>query len=152
MQLAGQSGEPDQKSSPSVRTAQSDSLFEASGTILTGIVFSAIAATMTALKTGQTLVWIFVPLLILAGAVRVFDLRQYQTRTLTAKEAARWQKRYLIGAMIQAAVIGLWCFTALLSSDDAVVHLICVSVTTGIVAGAAGRAYGRQSIFRLQAV
>ena len=152
MQLADQSGEPDQKSSPSVRAAQSDSLFEASGTILTGIVFSAIAATMTALKTGQTLVWIFVPLLILAGAVRVFDLRQYQTRTLTAKEAARWQKRYLIGAMIQAAVIGLWCFTALLSSDDAVVHLICVSVTTGIVAGAAGRAYGRQSIFRLQAV
>jgi diguanylate cyclase (GGDEF)-like protein len=152
MQLADQSEEPDPKSSPLVRTAESDSLFEASGTILTGIVFSAIAATMTALKTGQTLVWVFVPLLILAGAVRVFDLRQYQTRTLTAKEAARWQKRYLIGALIQAAVIGLWCFTALVSSDDAVVHLICVSVTTGIVAGAAGRAYGRQSIFRLQAV
>jgi diguanylate cyclase (GGDEF)-like protein len=152
MQVAGQSGELDQKFSPSIRAAQSDSLFEASGTILTGIVFSAIAATLTALKTGQTLVWAFVPLLILAGVVRVFDLRLYQTRTLTAKEAARWQKRYQIGAMIQAAVIGLWCFTALLSSDDAVVHMICVSVTTGIVAGAAGRAYGRQSIFRLQAV
>jgi diguanylate cyclase (GGDEF)-like protein len=152
MQVAGQSGELDQKFSPSIRAAQSDSLFEASGTILTGIVFSAIAATLTALKTGQTLVWAFVPLLILAGVVRVFDLRLYQTRTLSAKEAARWQKRYQIGAMIQAAVIGLWCFTALLSSDDAVVHMICVSVTTGIVAGAAGRAYGRQSIFRLQAV
>ena len=154
MQLANQRELPEQETPPSIDEAQSDSLFEASGTVLTGIVFSAIAATLTALKTGQTLVWAFVPLLILAGAVRAFDLRQYQTRksTLTAEGAARWQKRYQIGAMIQAAVIGLWCSAALLSSDDAVVHMICVSVTTGIVAGAAGRAYGRQSIFRLQAV
>src|SRR6185369_10759348 len=38
----------------------------------------------------------------------------------------------------------------LLSSDDAVAHMICLSVTTGIVAGGAGRAYGRQWIFQLQ--
>jgi diguanylate cyclase (GGDEF)-like protein len=154
MQLANQREVPEQETPPSIRAALSDSLFEASGTVLTGIVFSAIAAAMTALKTGQTLIWAFVPLLILAGAVRAFDLQRYHARksTLTAEEAARWQKRYQIGAMIQAAVIGLWCSTTLLSSDDAVVHMICVSVTTGIVAGAAGRAYGRQSIFRLQAV
>src|SRR5664279_3305099 len=155
MQLVDQKKRSSQEQpEPMLYSAQSDSLFEASGTVLTGIVFSAIAATMTALKTGQPLVWAFVPLLSLAGVVRAFDLQQYQTRksTLTAEEAARWQKRYQIGAMIQAAVIGLWCSAALLSTDDAVVHMICVSVTTGIVAGAAGRAYGRQSIFRLQAV
>ncbi|HKS20996.1 MAG TPA: diguanylate cyclase, partial [Bradyrhizobium sp.] len=153
MQLANQRELPEQETPPSIRAALIDSLFEASGTVLTGIVFSAVAATMTALKTGQTLAWAFVPLLILAGAARAFDLRRYQARksTLTAEEAARWQKRYQIGAMIQAAVIGLWCSTTLLSSDDAVVHMICLSVTTGIVAGAAGRAYGRQAIFRLQA-
>jgi diguanylate cyclase (GGDEF)-like protein len=156
MQLAKQRELPQQEKppSPSISAAQSDSLFEASGTVLTGIVFSAIAAAMTALKTGQNLIWAFVPLLILAGVVRAFDLQRYHARksTLIAEEAARWQKRYQIGAMIQAAVIGLWCATAVLSSDDAVVHMICVSVTTGIVAGAAGRAYGRQSMFRLQAV
>jgi diguanylate cyclase (GGDEF)-like protein len=154
MQLANQRELPEQETPPSSSAAQSDSLFEASGTVLTGIVFSAIAAAMTALKTGQDLLWAFVPLLILAGVVRAFDLRRYHARksTLIAEEAARWQKRYQIGAMIQAAVIGLWCSTTLLSTDDAVVHMICVSVTTGIVAGAAGRAYGRQSIFRLQAV
>ena len=54
--------------------------------------------------------------------------------------------------MIQAAAIGIWCSVTLLSSDDAVVHMICLSVTTGIVAGGAGRAYGRPSIFHLQAV
>src|SRR5258708_37375885 len=154
MQLASQSGEPDQKVSPSIRAWWIDSVFEASGTVLRGIIFSAIAAAMTALKIGQNLVWVFVPLLIMAGALRAFDLRRYQARksTLTVEEAAQWQQRYQIGAMIQAAAIGLWCSVTLLSSDDAVVHMICLSVTTGIVAGAAGRAYGRQSIFRLQAV
>jgi diguanylate cyclase (GGDEF)-like protein len=154
MQFASPSGEPDQEVSPRISAALIDSLFEAPGTVLTGIVFSAVAASMTALKMGQTPIWGFVPLLIMAGAVRVFDWRRYQARksTLTAEEAAQWQKRYQIGAMIQAAVIGLWCSITLLSSDDAVVHMICLSVTTGIVAGAAGRAYGRQSIFRLQAV
>ena len=154
MQLAARSAEPDQKMSPILSAALIDSLFEAPGTVLTGIIFSAMAATMTALKMGQDLIWVFVPLLIVAGAVRAFDLRRYQARksTLTAEEAAQWQQRYQIGAMIQAAVIGLWCSVTLLVSDDAVVHMICLSVTTGIVAGAAGRAYGRQSIFRLQAV
>ena len=154
MQLANQSGEPDQEITPTISAALIDSLFEAPGTVLTGIVFSAIAAAMTALKTGETLIWVFVALLLVAGAVRAFDLQRYQARksTLTAEEAAQWQKRYQIGAMIQAATIGLWCSTTLLSSDDAVVHMICLSVTTGIVAGGAGRAYGRKSIFRLQAV
>src|SRR3984893_3978550 len=154
MQLPSQPGEQDQKMSPSIYAALVDSLFEASGTVFTGIIFSAIAASMTALKMGQNLIWIFVPLLIMAGALRAFDLRRYQARksTLTAEQAAQWQHRYHIWAVIQAAAIGLRCSVTLLSSDDAVVHMICLSVTTGIVAGAAGRAYGRQSIFRLQAV
>jgi diguanylate cyclase (GGDEF)-like protein len=155
MQLAARSGEPDQEISPQTSAAASiDSLFEAPGPLLAGIIFVAIAAAMTALKTGQHLTWACVSLLILTGAVRAFDLRRYQARklTLTAEEAAQWQKRYQIGAIIQAAAIGIWCSVTLLSSDDAVVHMICLSVTTGIVAGGAGRAYGRPSIFHLQAV
>jgi diguanylate cyclase (GGDEF)-like protein len=129
-----------------------DSLFETPAPLLAGIVFVAIAAAMTALKTGEHLIWGCVALLIVAGAVRVFDLQQYQARksTLTADEAARWKRRYQIGAMIQAIAIGIWCSTTLLSSDDAVAHMICISVTTGIVAGGAGRAYGHPSIFQRQ--
>ncbi|TYO63294.1 EAL domain-containing protein [Bradyrhizobium hipponense] len=153
MQFDSQSGEIDQKSSPNLSAALTDSLFEAPGTVLTGIVFSAFSASLTALKTGQTLIWGFVPLLIIAGAIRAFDLHRYQTgkSVLSVEQAARWQNRYQIGALIQAIVIGLWCSTTLLSNDDAIAHMIALSVTTGIVAGGAGRAYGRQSIFRLQA-
>src|SRR6202171_256317 len=105
MQLASQSGEPDQKVSPVIRAALIDSLFETPAPLLAGIVFVAIAAAMTALKTGEDLIWACVALLIVAGAVRAFDLQRHQARksTLTADQAVQTTKRYQIGAMIQAA-------------------------------------------------
>jgi diguanylate cyclase (GGDEF)-like protein len=152
MQLANQREVIDQKISPYLRAALIDSLFETPAPMLTGLVFGAIAAAMTALETGEPLIWACVALLILAGAVRGFDLHRYQARksTLTADEALRWKKRHQVGATIQAAAVGIWCSTTLLVTDDAVAHMICLSATTGIVAGGAGRAYGRQWVFQLQ--
>jgi hypothetical protein len=142
MQLANQREVIDQKISPYLRAALIDSLFETPAPMLTGLVFGAIAAAMTALKTGEPLIWACVALLILAGALRGFDLHRYQARksTLTADEALRWKKRHQVGATIQAAAVGIWCSTTLLVTDDAVAHMICLSATTGIVAGGAGRA------------
>jgi len=153
MQLAKHPIESELKAPPSIREASIDSLFEAPGPLLAGIIFVVIGAAMTALKSGEELIWACVVLLVVAGAARVFELQRYRARkaTLTADEAAHWQRRYWIGALIQAGAIGMWSSVTLLGSDDAVVHMICLSVVTGIVAGAAWRAYGRQSIFQLQA-
>jgi len=153
MQFASQSGEQGQPP-PVNPAAQIDSLFEAPGPLLAGLIFVSIGAALTALKTGEPLVWACVAFLVLAGSVRAIDLRRYQARksNVTAEAAKRWQTRYQIGAMIQAAAIGTWCGTTLLATDDAVSHMIALSVTTGIAAGGAGRAYGRPSIFHFQAV
>ncbi|MBR0755999.1 EAL domain-containing protein [Bradyrhizobium jicamae] len=153
MQVARQSGEPDQKVSPYLRAALIDSLFETSAPLLTGIVFGAIAAAVTALKTESPFVWACVALLIVAGAFRAFNQHRYQSfkSNQTAEEAARWKMRHQIGATIQATSVGVWCCTTLLVSDDAVAHMICLSTTTGFVALGAGRAYGRQWVFQLQA-
>ncbi len=152
MQLASEAPDPDQRMSPSIRAALIDSLFETPGTVHVGIVFATITAAMTALKTGSDFIWACVALLAVAGVLRAIDLQLYQARksTLTADGAALWQTRYQIGAMIQAIAIGIWCSTTLLSSDDAVAHMIALSVTIGLLAGGAGRAYGWQWIFRLQ--
>jgi diguanylate cyclase (GGDEF)-like protein len=152
MQLAARSGEPNHEISPSIRAALIDSLFENPAPLFASVVFVAVAAALTALRTGENLIWACVALLIVAGAVRVFGLQRYQARklALTANENAQWKKRYQLGAMVQAAAIGIWCSTTLLSSDDAVVHMICLSVTTAVVAGAVGMAYGRQWVFHLQ--
>ena len=152
MQLTGRAQEPDQKMSPTIYAALVDSLFEAPTPLLTGLLFAVIAATMTALKTGEHAVWACVGLLIAAGGVRAIDLKRYQARrsTLSGDEAAHWKKRYQIRAMIQPAAIGIWCATTLLSNDDALAHMICLSVTTGLAAGGAGRAYGKQWVFQFQ--
>jgi diguanylate cyclase (GGDEF)-like protein len=155
MQLANHPKESDLNISPSsIRAASVDSLIEAPGPLFAGIIFVAIVAAMTALKAGDDRIWACVPLLIVTGGFRIFDLRRYLARKaiLTPREAAQWPRRYLIGALIQAAAIGTWCFITLSISDDAVIHMICLSVSTGIVAGGAGRAYGRPSIYHMQAV
>src|SRR5579872_1065715 len=130
MQLAKHPIESELKAPPSIREASIDSLFEAPGPLLAGIIFVVIGAAMTALKSGEELIWACVVLLVVAGAARVFELQRYRARkaTLTADEAAHWQRRYWIGALIQAGAIGMWSSVTLLGSDDAVVHMICLSV------------------------
>jgi diguanylate cyclase (GGDEF)-like protein len=152
MQLASRTGEPDQKISPSIYAALIDSLFQNPAPLFAGAVLVAFAAVMTALKTGQIFLWPCAAFLIVTGAARALDMHWYITRksVLTADEAARWEVRYQIGAMLYAVALGTWCSVALLTSDDAVAHMICLSVTTGYVAAGAGRTYGRPWIFHVQ--
>src|SRR4051812_2246676 len=152
MQLANQSGDPDQKMSPSIYTALVDSLFQDPGPMFAGVLCAAVAAMMTAVKTGTAWLWPCVVLLVVTGALRALDTRQYKLRkeTLTPDEAVRWELRYQLGAMLYAAALGLWCIVAVLGSSDAAAHLICVSVTLCYVAAGGGRTYGRPWIFHVQ--
>ncbi|HEU4805957.1 MAG TPA: EAL domain-containing protein [Nitrobacter sp.] len=138
--------------SPAIYAALVGSLFQNPAPMFAGAVCAAIAAVMTALKTGNHLLWPCAALLVLIGALRSIDMAKYKSRRsdLTAAEAAHWETRYQIGAVLYAIALGTWCAVALLMTDDAVAHMICISVTTGYVAAGAGRAYGRPWIFHLQ--
>jgi hypothetical protein len=153
MQVANQSGESDQKMSPSIYAALIDSLFTDPGPMFAGALCAAVAAVMTALKTGNALLWPCVALLVVTGALRALDTRQYQkvrSTGLAAEDVARWEVRYQFGAMVYAAALGLWCLIALTGSDDAVAHMIATSVTLCYVAAGGGRTYGGRgsSMFR----
>jgi diguanylate cyclase (GGDEF)-like protein len=152
MQLASQTGDPDQKMPPSIYAALIDSLFQDPGPLFAGALCAAAGAIMTAVKTGNPWLWPCVALLVVTGAVRALDTRQYQQRNsgLTSSEAARWEVRYQFGAMLYAAALGLWCVVTLLGSSDAVAHMICTSVTLCYVAAGGGRTYGRPWIFHVQ--
>lgn len=152
MQLAGQTTDSDLKMSPSINSALIDSLFQDAGPLFAGAVCTAVAAVMTALKTGNVWLWPIVALLIVTGAVRALDTLKYQRGkpTLTSADVSRWEIRYQIGAMLYASALGLWCLVAILGSDDAVAHMICTSVTLCYVAAGGGRTYGRPWIFHVQ--
>ncbi len=154
MQLADRNRELDLKMSPSIYAALIDSLFQNPAPMFAGAVFAAVAAVMTALKTGDNLLWPCAALLIVTGAVRAFDMHRYKSRNcaLNAEDAAGWEIRYQIGAMFYAAALGIWCLVALITSNDPVAHMICLTVTTGYMAAGVGRTYGRPWIFHLQIV
>ena len=146
---------PDEKElSPKVSARLIDSLFENQSSVHVGIFFLVFAATLTALKTGENLIWACDALLLAAGVIRIYYFLQYRENkaSFTVDQGEQWKKRYQAGAIIQAAAIGTWGSVTLLSTDDAVAHMIAVTVITGVVAGGAARAYGRPSIFYLQAV
>jgi diguanylate cyclase (GGDEF)-like protein len=152
MALTDRTQDPDQKMSPSIYAALVDSLFQDPGPMFAGALCAAVAAIMTAVKTGNVWLWPCVALLVVTGAVRALDTRQYRQRKsdLTPNEAARWEIRYQVGAMLYAGALGLWCIVALLGSHDAVVHLICISVTLCYMSAGTGRTYGRPWIFHVQ--
>jgi diguanylate cyclase (GGDEF)-like protein len=152
MQLASQSRDPDQQMSPSIYAALIDSLFQDPGPLFAGALCAAIAAIMTALKTGDPWLWPCVGLLVLAGALRALDTQQYKRvrATLTSDAVSHWEVRYQIGAMLYAGSLGLWCFIAIMNSHDAVAHMIAASVTLCYMAAGGGRTYGRPWIFHVQ--
>ena len=152
MQLKLESANPDQKASPPIYAALIDSLFQDPGPMFAGAVCAAIAAVMTALKTGNVWLWPCVALLVLTGGVRAIDVRLYlnQRPKLSPKEVGGWEVRYQFGAMLYAAALGLWCIIVLAGSDDAVADLIATSVTLCYVAAGGGRTYGRPWIFHVQ--
>ena len=125
MQLANQSGESDQKMSPSIYAALIDSLFTDPGPMFAGALCAGVAAVMTALKTGNVWLWPCVALLVVTGALRAIDMRQYQQLrgNLPPDDVARWEMRYQFGAMLYAVALGLWCLVVLMGSDDAVADI-----------------------------
>src|SRR5450432_4078403 len=86
--------------SPAIYAALVYSLFQNPAPMFAGVVCAAIAATMTAVKTGNVWLWPCVALLVVTGAVRAIDMHLYQRRKpgLTEAEASHWEIRYQIGA------------------------------------------------------
>ncbi|HET7492646.1 MAG TPA: diguanylate cyclase, partial [Bradyrhizobium sp.] len=152
MQLFDQKKRDDRDElSPALYAALVDSMCQNFWPMLIGAVCTAIAALMTALKTGNALLWPIAALIVMIGTARAFQMRTYERRTatLTFEQAREWEPRYRLGAILHAAALGFWCLVTIISSDDPVAHMLCVAVTVGYTAGGAARNYGRPMIVQL---
>src|SRR3984893_14955722 len=151
MQLANQPKDTDQNLSPELYAALVDSMCQNFWPMLIGSICAAAAALMTALKTGNEVLWPCAALIIVIGTARAFQMRAYERRTsvLTFEQARDLEPRYRLGAVVHAAALGLWCLLTISGSDDPVAHMLCVAVTVGYTAGGAARNYGRPLIVQL---
>jgi len=151
MQLVDQKKRSDREEmEPVLYAALVDSMCQNFWPMLLGSSCAAVAALLTALKTGNILLWPCAVLIIGIGTFRAFQMRKYERRTsvLTFEQAKHWEPRYAIGAMLYAGVLGIWCFITIFGNDDAVAHLVCVAVTIGYTAGGAARNYGRPKLIQ----
>lgn len=135
---------------PVLYAALIDSMLQNFWPMFIGAVSAGAAALMTALKTGNLLLWPCAILIVGIGTVRAFHMRKYERRTsvLTFEQAKHLEPRYAIGAMSYAAMLGIWCFITIVGSEDTIAHLLCVAVTVGYTAGGAARNYGRPKLIQ----
>jgi diguanylate cyclase (GGDEF)-like protein len=149
MQLVDQKKRSSQEElEPVLYSALIDSMLQNFWPMFIGTVCTAAAGVMTALKTGNILLWPFVVLIIGIGTARAFQMRKYERRTsvLSFDQAKHIEPRYAIGAMVYAGVLGIWCFLTIYGNDDTIAHMVCVAVTIAYTAGAAARNYGRPNL------
>jgi diguanylate cyclase (GGDEF)-like protein len=145
-------GGPSTALPPAIYVALVDSLFQNYLASFAGTVCAAIAALLTAWKTGIVLLWPCAIFIIAVGAARAHDMHAYESSksTLTPEAAVQWERRYRIGAVLYASALGIWCWITLLAKDDPVAQLLALSVTIGYIAAGTGRNYGRPSIAHQQ--
>ena len=149
MQLVDQKKPSNQEAmEPVLYAALVDSMLQNFWPMFVGTVCTAAATVMTALKTGNLLLWPCAALIVGIGTLRAFQMRKYERRTavLTFDQAKHLEPHYAIGAMVYAGVLGVWCFITIFGNDDAIAHMLCVAVTIGYTAGAAARNYGRPKL------
>lgn len=137
---------------PSIYAALVDSLFSNPAPMLFGGLSSAIAAVLTASKTGERLLWLVALIMALVSVSRAIQMHRYkqEPQPLLPSVAASWEMSYQIGALSYSGLMGVWCFITIYLTDDAVAHMLCTAVTIANAAAGAGRTYGRPWIYHLQ--
>jgi diguanylate cyclase (GGDEF)-like protein len=137
---------------PSIYAALVDSLFSNPAPMLFGGLSSAIAAVLTAYKTGERLLWLVALIMALVSVSRAIQMHRYkqEPQPLQPSVAASWEMSYQIGALSYSGLMGAWCFVTIYLTDDAVAHMLCTAVTIANAAAGAGRTYGRPWIYHLQ--
>ena len=119
-----------------------DSLYKDGGTFLVGTILVTGPAFIIYWKTGEILFLSCALAIVLVACVRGLLMYVYcrMRSTVTSLESAkRWERRYLAGATVTHALLGVWCFVSFSQSSDPFVYFFSFSVTIIYAAGIFGR-------------
>ena len=119
-----------------------DSLYKDGGTFLVGTILVAGPAFIIYWKTGEILFLSCALAIALVACVRGLLMHVYcrKRSTITSLESAkRWERRYLAGATVTHALLGVWCYVSFSQSSDPFVYFFSFSVTIIYAAGIFGR-------------
>jgi diguanylate cyclase (GGDEF)-like protein len=131
------------------------SLFTDPRNLLVGAIGTISAALITAVKSGEPLLWLCTMALVVTACVRATDMhifgRQEQLGN-DAKVIRKWELRYVTGSCIYVTLLGTWCLIAFVKSSDPEIQLLSFSVTLANMIGVAGRNFGSNFLVTAQLV
>jgi diguanylate cyclase (GGDEF)-like protein len=119
-----------------------DSLYKDSGTFLVGTILVGGPAFIIYWKTGNNLLLLCALAIVAVACVRALLMYAYFCRRSTVdnlESVKRWERRYLAGATVTHALLGVWCFIAFSQSSDPFASFFSFSVTIIYAAGIFGR-------------
>jgi diguanylate cyclase (GGDEF)-like protein len=131
------------------------SLFTDSRTLLVGAIGTISAAVITALKSGDLLLWLCTVALIATTCMRAMDMRvfaQQGQRSHDAKVIRKWELRYVTGSCVYVALLGTWSLIAFVKSSDPEIQLLSFSMTLANMIGVAGRNFSSNFLVNAQLV
>ncbi|WP_322516312.1 EAL domain-containing protein [Rhodopseudomonas palustris] len=152
MQLANQKRDADHEMSPAIHAGLVDSLFMNPAPMIIGAFGPGIAASVIGFVTGNIWNWLFVPLFVLVGIARAWQMHRYRKRNapLSQHDADVWEQRYRLGAISHGIALGLWSLVVLLDIHDTGAHMLCITTVVAYTSAGVGRTFGRPKIFHLQ--
>jgi diguanylate cyclase (GGDEF)-like protein len=129
------------------------SLFTDPRTLLVGAIGTISSALITALKSGDLLLWLCTLALIATACVRATDMRVFGKQgplNNDAKAIRKWELRYVTGSCIYVTLLGTWCFIAFVRTSDPEIQLLSFSMTLANMIGVAGRNFGSNLLVNAQ--
>jgi diguanylate cyclase (GGDEF)-like protein len=140
-------GKIDKSVAEEVRRSLVETLFTSSASLGIGALAGASVSTALALATGDPWLQMIAIAITLTGAFRfIHAVFLHPTRKGDDREIARSEVIYELGAWAFALLLGLMAFLTLVSSDNALHHLLAAVTTSGYAAAICGRNAGRPVI------
>jgi diguanylate cyclase (GGDEF)-like protein len=134
---------PGSKAPPSeISISLVDSLYKDGRTFLVGTVLVAGPAFILYWKTGEILLLTCALAFALVAGARGILMYAYlhaRSTVISLEIARRWERRYLAGATVSHALLGIWCYVAFSQTSDPFVHLFSFSMAIIYAAGIFGR-------------
>lgn len=118
-----------------------------------GALACAIAAGVSATKTGSLILYAIAAIFILIAVFRYIDMTAFQKLDIgptDVETAARWEVRATYWAVLFAGLCGFWCFASFIFVSDSVTELIAMAVTIACMVGIVTRNFGLDRMLTLQ--
>jgi diguanylate cyclase (GGDEF)-like protein len=137
-----------------VYAAQVQNLFLSIVPVVAALGCTSFVSALAATRTGNWFLGAAAALQIAAGAYRVavhVRFRAHPPRVEDSRAVyAAWERRFAVGVVATAAVLGATCLGVFVLTDDPISQLLVDATSVGYTAGAVGRNFPRRKLAQLQ--